>query len=224
MDAGPQIPAGIPADVLPDAIRRIGQGLLDGEFKGATLAALIAEFGLTPRQANGLYNYVKATARTTPVGEQIFGGLTGWVGDLLSGVLPILKIAAGGLGLLTVGAALVFVAGRTTRPGKAATGAAGAASKVADVAVPGRAAARVARRGARVKSATELARARTETRVGRGGRERIRTVSRREGRRRLIEEAELRQSSTRARPERGPEIRSGLPAPRRRRPAPKVSA
>src|SRR5574337_845909 len=46
-------------------------------------------------------------------------------------VLPVLKIAAGGLGLLVTGAALVYVAGRYTGAGKAVTGAAGAAAKVA---------------------------------------------------------------------------------------------
>lgn len=62
------------------------------------------------------------------------GALTGWVGDLVKAVLPILKIGAGGIGVVATGLALVYVAGRNTPVPAAAKLAVGAASGPAGLA------------------------------------------------------------------------------------------
>lgn len=146
---------------------------------------------------------LRGQARAEESSFALFGGI-------LDRILPILKVAAGGAGLLIVGGALVYVAGRNTSPGRAVRGAAGAAATVARIpgrAIPGRAELQAERTRSRAEARRSLARARVETTVGSTGRERVRTVSRAEGRRRLIEEAErsaeAREASRRRTPESG---------------------
>jgi hypothetical protein len=145
---------------------------------------------------------------------QIGKGLTGWVGDLFRAFLPILKIGAGGAGLIVTGLALVYVAGRNTP----AVGAAKTAVKVAtpvgraaSMATGGRAraAARSEARSRRAQIIREEARSRTEIVQGRRG-ERVRTVSRAKGR-------ENRESEDAARYARQEANRRDLSAPEARR-------
>lgn len=114
----------------------------------------------------------------------------GWIGKLA----PYFKIAAGGLGLMVSGVTLVFIVGRKTPvAGVAAAvagGPAGAAARAATApATERRGALRSEVRAQRAKGAREEARSRVETRVSPSGRERVRTVSRKEGAGRRQDEA-----------------------------------
>lgn len=62
-----------------------------------------------------------------PTGVPGLGGLTGWVGDLLRGLVPILKITAGGVLMLAGGA--IIVVGVTGQGNKVATAARAVSTK-----------------------------------------------------------------------------------------------
>ncbi len=166
-----------------------------------TAAALKADPKLSPATARAY-----ATAVAAVIGPALKAGVTkavnppvpgaGIVGQIIAAMIPILKIAAGGTGLLVTGIALVYVAGRQTPAGKAITGAVGAVTPVgrgarviARAAAPERAQARQIAREQRSRLRTERARSRVVTSTG-GKRERVRITSRSEGRRARAAEAE----------------------------------
>lgn len=126
--------------------------------------------------------------------------LAGALDALWTKMLPVLKIAAGGTGLLVVGAALVYVAGRNTQTGRGVTGAAKVSGKVVGSVVP--ASVKEARSEAssrRASSRADLARARVVTTTSRKGKERVRVTSRREGRRSLLAEDAARHEAAQGR-------------------------
>jgi hypothetical protein len=118
---------------------------------------------------------------------------SGWVDKVFAGLMPILKIGAGGVGLVVTGLALVYVAGRNTAPvaavktvAKVATPAGRVASKVAGSTQAG--VRRSEARGVKQRAKTNVrARERSEARSGaedrlrisrgRSGRERVRMTT-----------------------------------------------
>ncbi len=147
-----------------------------------SLAAAIADAILAPHGvgvgdvAGIAGHYVAHPGQGVAVTTKAASGLaTGWLKDLL----PVLKIAAGGAGLIVSGIALVYVAGRNTPVGRAAVGAVPVAGKVVNTlnkAAPERAQARSYAKAERASQRSERARSRVET----SGR-RVRVTSRKSG-------------------------------------------
>ncbi len=143
---------------------------------------------------------------------------TAWVRELLKGLVPILKVGAGGVGLLVSGLALVYVAGRNVGP-KAAP----VSRAVRTVTkVPGRAPERKIAAAKRTAARSDLARARVSTEHQKRPEGVVKIASRRVGRERLREEGAMRGASVRRTPDRGATMAEGLGSPRRR--APKTHA
>lgn len=116
------------AGVDPAIVQRAVDGLVRNEPKAITVVAMTA-LGIDPIRAAAIYDYVKANAITGVdlVKRDVSNIATGW----LKALIPILKIAAGGAGLLVTGIALVYIAGRNTAGGRAVTGGTDAASTAA---------------------------------------------------------------------------------------------
>lgn len=147
--------------------------------------------------------------------------LGGWVGDLLRGLLPILKVGAGGAGLLVSGIALVYIAGRNVGADKAVKTALNPTRALAKKVAPGRAEAGRYASTERRRARTELARARVQP----GRRGRMVVKSRREGREAIRTELAGREAQAAGRAERATDrVRSGERSiegtkPRRKAPA-----
>lgn len=126
----------------------------------------------TPAQNDRLLKLASGLSKQAGAEAKSFDGI---IEKIIAGILPILKIGAGGIGVIVTGLALVYVAGRNTPvPGaakaavKVANPAAGAISKAAKTSERGQARS-IAKKQARSEK-TERARSRV---VSSGGKVRV---------------------------------------------------
>jgi hypothetical protein len=134
------------------------------------VAAAYTPQGITASDLLGLGgHYIAHPGEGVGVSANYLQGLgTGVVGQVIRALVPILKVAAGGVGLLVVGVAVVYVAGRNTAP-------VAATKEAVRVATPaGRVAGAAGKAGARAvrnRPISEREYARREAAAGGGGRE-----------------------------------------------------
>jgi hypothetical protein len=111
-------------------------------------------------------------------------GVGGWVGDVFKVLVPILKVGAGGAGLLVSGVALIYLAGKNVGADKAVRTAVNPSRaltrKVARTVAPERHEARAIAKRTRSTERTERARSRVVSETTKRGGTRVRVSSRRE--------------------------------------------